>query len=62
MEIINKFGLICKPTTQVYMDYNNLKLIFNTEWNKCLNIMKLNKGKIDLKLIIIFIITKILYI
>ncbi|KAG4082071.1 hypothetical protein H8356DRAFT_1324391 [Neocallimastix lanati (nom. inval.)] len=45
MEIINKFGLICKPKAQVYMDYNNLKLIFNSEWKKCLNILKLNKVK-----------------
>jgi len=45
MEIINKFGLICKPTAQVFSDYNNLKVLFNSEWNKCLNILKLNKGK-----------------
>ncbi|ORX55453.1 hypothetical protein BCR36DRAFT_321600 [Piromyces finnis] len=43
MDIINKFGLICKPTAQVYSDYTNLKVLFNSEWNKCLNILKLNK-------------------
>lgn len=43
-DIINKFGLICKPTAQVYTDYNNLKILFNSEWNKCLNILNLNKG------------------
>eukprot|EP00833_Pecoramyces_ruminatium_P014072 jgi/Orpsp1_1/1188104/evm.model.d7180000062465.1 len=42
MEIINKFSLICKPTAQVYMEYNNLKLVFNAEWSKYFKI-KSNK-------------------
>lgn len=45
MEIINKFSLICKPTAQVYMEYNNLKLVFNAEWSKYFKI-KSNKGNL----------------